>query len=1094
MKKVYLLLLINLIFLAAVFAQTTTISGIVRSSEDEQGLPGVTILVKGTTKGTITDIDGNYQLSQVSANDTLVFSFLGFVSQSIGVGNQTTINVTLAASAQEIEGVVVTALGVKREKREIGYTMESFDGEDLQISNAPNVVDALSGRSAGVNVANANGVEGGTTRITIRGNNNILDNNQPLIVVDGIPLENDPGLEDIGRGVDWGSAINNINQADIAETSILKGPTASALYGSRGANGVILITTKRGSKKRGIGVSYSYSYKLIQPYRFREVQNKYGAGGPISFTEPSYVLQDTANMIYDYPASLHADLEYNGEATSTEELFGYYGSAVSWGPAMDGRLVNWWDGEVRSYDPQPDNLRLFFDNGNTQNHNLSFSGAGEMGSMRVSISQQNHTSITPESEFDQTSINLGANINISKKVKADVAVSYINYHRLNSPMLGESANSFSKAQLYSYPRSWKGLELEQYASADGTRKDWETYPFQYVSEYIAWDLYNNTTTLDRDKLLGAFTLTYDITPWLYAHGRLGLDYTLNQFETRNNPTDALGLVDGFYQNELGRDMVNNNDFLFAAHKENIAGSKISAKLSFGGSGYKRSLYGLRGKSGEWTNPWLFAMLNYSDANQITYPNENPDNSREYKYEKEINSLYGFLNISYSNYLFLELTGRNDWSSTLPSDKNSYFYPSASLSFIPTEAFAFFPSWFNFWKLRTAIAGTATDTDPYELDFVYTLGNFGGNQTASLPGVIPPIELQPQFANSYEIGTDVGLFDNRITLDFSYYYIKSNNQIIESPIPVSSGSANYQIRINNGVLENKGWELILNGVVMQREGLVIETGLNFSRNRNYVVSLGSGAKSIELANIWDKNGPAMVAREGEEYGTIVGYDYVYHENGQPILSDDGTTYQITENRVPIGNASPDFLGGWTTRTSYKGFTLRTLIDTKWGGEIYCGSYVTGLQTGQSPETLLERDGGGLPYTDPDGNVRNVGVVLDGVYADGTPNDKVVHYYFKYMPNAGGWGHIISTPGIVENTWVKMREISLIYSFPQKLVDKTKVFQQLSLSIVGRDLFYIYTTLPDKINPEGLNGSGNAQGLEWAAMPSTRSITFGITASF
>jgi len=262
----------------------------------------------------------------------------------------------------------------------------------------------------------------------------------------------------------------------------------------------------------------------------------------------------------------------------------------------------------------------------------------------------------------------------------------------------------------------------------------------------------------------------------------------------------------------------------------------------------------------------------------------------------------------------------------------------------------------------------------------------------------------------------------------------------------------------------------------------------------VISLGDGAKSIELADIWGQDGPAMAVSEGEEYGTIVGYDYVYHENGQPILSDDGTTYKITENRVPIGNASPDFIGGWTMRFRYKGFTLRTLVDAKIGGDIYCGSYVTGLQTGQSPETLLERDGGGLPYTDPEGNVRNVGVVLNGVYEDGTPNDKVVHYYFKYMPNAGGWGHVISKPGIVENTWVKMREISLIYNFPRSLIEKTKVFQNLSISIVGRNLFYFYTTLPDNINPEGLNGSGNAQGLEWASLPSSRSFTFGVTASF
>ena len=255
------------------------------------------------------------------------------------------------------------------------------------------------------------------------------------------------------------------------------------------------------------------------------------------------------------------------------------------------------------------------------------------------------------------------------------------------------------------------------------------------------------------------------------------------------------------------------------------------------------------------------------------------------------------------------------------------------------------------------------------------------------------------------------------------------------------------------------------------------------------------KLLEIANIWGLNGPAIAVREGEEYGTIIGYDYVRHEGtGQPILNEDGTLYQISESRVPIGNASPDFIGGWTMRLGFKGLTLSTLVDTKWGGDIYAGSYVIGLQTGQSPETLPERQGGGLPFTDPAGNVRNVGVVLPGVYADGTPNDKVVHYYFKYIGNTGGWGRFLSTPGIRENTWVKLREVALSYRFPESLNRKTKVFQDLTLSVTGRDLFYLYTTLPDRINPEGSNGAGNAQGLEWASFPGVRSVTVGLNASF
>jgi iron complex outermembrane receptor protein len=325
-----------------------------------------------------------------------------------------------------------------------------------------------------------------------------------------------------------------------------------------------------------------------------------------------------------------------------------------------------------------------------------------------------------------------------------------------------------------------------------------------------------------------------------------------------------------------------------------------------------------------------------------------------------------------------------------------------------------------------------------------------------------------------------------------YYKHSTDQILNLPVPVSSGA--YNITINEGELSNKGFEFIINTVPVQTSDLIVKAGLNFSRNRNYILSLGGYSDTYHLADIWGLNGPAMELYEGSEYGTITGYDYLYDDNGNRILNDEGTKYLITDTRVPIGNASPKFIAGLNSELVYKDFRLSALVDTKWGGDIYCGSYVIGLQTGQSPETLLERDGGGLPYTDPDGNVRNVGVILDGVYADGTPNDKVVHYLYKYLPNAGGWGKFVSTPGIIENTWVKMREISLTYSLPAPIIKKVKIFQSLSLSVVGRDLFYIYTTLPDKINPEGIIGSGNAQGFEWASFPGTRSFTFGANATF
>jgi len=410
---------------------------------------------------------------------------------------------------------------------------------------------------------------------------------------------------------------------------------------------------------------------------------------------------------------------------------------------MNGQMVKWWDGEMRSWSPQPDNIKSYFGDGSTATHNISFSGGSDAGTIRVSMTRTDHTPIIPNSNYNQTTINLGSNVKISEKVKADIAISYINYKRLNSPNIGESYSSFSKASLYSWPRSWKGLEAENYTNPDGTRNDWGgNYPFWYISPYNWWEFYNNNTTLDRDKLIGSFGLSWEITPWLSATGRMGLDLTTDQKETRHNPADLRGTLDGYYENELSRMKVINNDFLITAHKSNFLLSKLNAKWSFGGNHYQRRYYRTKAQSGKWIDPWLFNSSNFENPEQITY---DINNKREAWNDKDINSVYSFLNLGWDNYLYMELTGRNDWSSTLPADNNSYFYPSLSMSFIPTEALKFKNSVFNFWKLKGSLATAATDTDPYTLDFVYYSGLFGNTQTSSLDPTIPPLELAPQRA-------------------------------------------------------------------------------------------------------------------------------------------------------------------------------------------------------------------------------------------------------------------------------------------------------------------------------------------------------------
>ena len=803
-------------------------------------------------------------------------------------------------------------------------------------------------------------------------------------------------------------------------------------------------------------------------------------------------LTQDANGNYIYNGNYQSDNGPEGEPTNT--TFGYYGGAVSWGPVMDGTSMLWWDSVQRQYSPQPDNLSMLYKNAHSFTNNISFQNAGDFGSIRVSVTDDRSDAIIDNCNLSQTTFNVGSVLNVSEKIKADISFTYFDYHRLNSPILGESYSNFNKGLLYSWPRSWQGIEASTYEQADGTMTEWGNYPFQYINANTMWSFYNNNTTLDRDKAYGSLRLTYDITDWLTLAGKAALDFSLDQYETRNKATTTDGMTGGYYKQNLSRDYTLDADFLLTAHKDYIFGSLINARLSFGGERYYRNMYGMWASTGEWAFPDLYTFYNYlsGGSNPIT-TNMLPGESR---YEKQVNSLYGFLNLSFRNYLFLDLTGRNDWSSTLPLDNNSYFYPSATVSFILTEAFKINWGPISFLKVRGSAAMTASDDNPYQLDFTYNTGSFGGQLTSTLPTQVPPLQLKPQRQRSYEIGVDFGLWD-KVNMDFTYYDIYSWDQILASPMAVSSGSSSA--RINTGIVTNKGIEAIINYNVFQKPNSYLQVGLNFARNTNRIVDLG-GADMYILSEVWGSNGPAIAVQEGEEYGTIYGWDYVYAEdangNMRPVLNEEGTEYLKTNQRVPVGNCAPWVTGGINLKYNYKNFSLYALIDAKLGGEIYCGSYVIAMQTGQSPESLYEREGNGLPLYDAEGNfLGNYGVVLPGVQVNPetgevTENDKVVHYYYNYMPNFGGWGNYISTPGILNNTWIKMREITLSYNIPSRFLEKLKVFQNASISVTGRDLFYFYKSLPNNINPEGTLGTGNAQGLEYGSFPMTRSFIFSL----
>jgi iron complex outermembrane receptor protein len=772
-------------------------------------------------------------------------------------------------------------------------------------------------------------------------------------------------------------------------------------------------------------------------------------------------------------------------------------------------LIRWWDGSMQPFDPQPDNLKLFYHNGFTATHNVAFSGGSDNGTIRASFTRTDHDAVTPNSNFHQNTVSIGGTLRVSSRLRTDISLNYFDYFRHNTPSLSNDGSySFESGMVYSLPRSYKGENFD-YQNPDGTRKTFDGWPYLYVNRYQPWNVWNHNTDLTRDKWLGSVGLHYDIASWFSLSGRLGVDNTNDEYETRRKPIDVTGTLidDGSavsyntnigYEHSLGKQKVLNSEFLATLHKQEILPG-IDASLRFGGAQWQRRDYRLTGIGApRWRDPFLYTFNNFKYDPPAT-DNDLPRLAETF-YQKRINSLYGFLDLGWKNYLFLQLTGRKDWSSTLPPDNNAYFYPSANLSFVATEAFrTALPAWLSHLKARGAASQTGTDDEPFQLSKVYISGVFNGNNTGSLPSSIPPITLKPQRAQSYEAGLELGFWDDRITADFTWYYIHSYDQLLSAPVPNSSGF-NY-IRINTGAMDNRGIEAIVSARLVQRRDFSWKTGLIYARNRNKLVRLDEGADILEQANVWGSNGPSISVKAGEPYGIIVGFDYVRDEaSGKPIVSEDGRFYKITDTKVPIrifddngkflriANATPKFTGGWTNTLTWKGLSLYTLVDVKWGGDMWFGSYALNLQSGQSPETLLEREGGGLPFTDPSGQIRNVGVILDGVHADGTPNDKVVHYYYKYL-NAGGWGRANTAPAVQENTWIKCREISLSWQLPARWTDRSQVFRGLTVSLTGRDLFFIYDTAPDNINPEGSIGAGNAQGLEFGALPGMRS--FGVS---
>lgn len=800
---------------------------------------------------------------------------------------------------------------------------------------------------------------------------------------------------------------------------------------------------------------------------------------------------------------------------------GFPGDGASWGPKMTGQPLTWWDGTTRPYTANSNIFQSFYKTGNTQTHNISISGGGELGTLRVSYTRSTNDAITYNSNNATNTFNMGSSINISPKVRVDATASYINlnkYNPVNVYSEGGGNTPFTTSgvgymTVYNIPADYKPIERGFSTLPDGSQNPIlkSKSPYEYGQSLYWWSLYNNNTTLTQNQFVGSISLNAEVTSWLTAVGNVGIDYYNNQYIIKDYPTDAAGLQ-GQYGYDIAKTSTNNLDGRLVFHKDKLL-KDFNASLSLGARRYYTNMYDIAANNpGPFNYPFVFNLSNYTGADQTKLQ---PTEARS---EEAINSVYGLLNLSYKNYLFLDLSGTNDWSSTLRPTNWSYFYPSASLSFVFTDAFdmSSVKNWLNYGKLRISEAQSANATTPYlSSGLIYSslAGKVPGFGTGlTFPGTYPT-DVQAQRSRSFEIGPDLGFFDNRLNVNFTYYNTYSDKQIIQVPVANSSGSSS--VFINTGALRNRGFELTVSGKVIKTNDFSWDITLNAAHNQNKVVALESGLNSLPLGSWFGSNGVFMKVDVGSDYGAIYGNDYKYAPNGQKIVNliyADGTNtgtgpvigsqYATSDNIVKIGDATPKITGGISQNFRYKSFSLYVLTDFKVGGQIWSGDYATIMGQGMAPETVYERDGHGLPYTYPDGTKANVGVILPGVVQGpgGTyiPNTNVVNAWWKYAGSYQSWTTVtapfVRSNSVFNDSWGKLREVSLTYTLPKEFVQKSKVFQTLSFSLVGRDLFYLFTTLPDKINPESTVGSGNVQGIQFGGLPGVRSYGFSIKAGF
>ena len=1035
MRKLSFLLVLLLLTAMQVLAQRT-ITGKVTNADDGNGIPGVTVLIKGTSTGVLTDLDGKYSISVPKDAQTLQFTFIGMTAKEIALTASNVVDVVMESEAQKIEGVVVTALGISREKKSLGYSVQDVQGEDLTKAREANVINSLTGKVSGVQITNSSGSVGASSRIVLRGVTSLSGDNQPLFVVDGVPISNSTfGNSDGYGGTNRGSGVADINPDDIENVSVLKGPNAAALYGSRASNGVIIITTKKGKSAKGkaIGISYSNTSMFDTPLRLPDYQNGYGQGSTGQF---SFV--DGAN---------------GGVNDGVDE---------SWGPKLDaGLLIPQWNSPVvdgvRQPTPwvsSPDNIKDFFEVGTAITNNIAIDGGNENANFRISYTNFNQKGMVPNTDFKRNTFALSAGGHPSKNLTIEGNANYVNSRSDNMSNYGYDAQNVMQQFIWS-GRQNVVTDMKQYTNADGSKRNWN---YNYHNNPY-FTLHENLNKMNRDRLYGNSKITYKFSELLSARVGVALDDWTNW----NSSRIAYGDIDnpnGYYGESKTTFREINEDFLLMFNKKLT--EDINLSLNAGGNMMQQSNVYNEVQAPELAVPGVYNVSNSKVAQKAF---------NTFK-SKRINSLYFNGQFSFKA-IYLDFSGRNDWSSTLPSENNSYFYPSVSLSGVISDMMNSKPTWLSLAKARVSYAKVGSDTDPYQLDPMLAFGEGWNSGTKLLnqnvPNILPNETLKPQKTTSIEAGLNLALLENRINFDFTYYNGKTTEQIISIPISYASG---YTAKIiNAGEIDNSGIEISLGLVpIKSASGLEWDIDLNFSKNHNEVIDLADGIDQYLLGSYWEMK---VLAIPGQPMGSLFGYDFKRDPDGN-IVNLNGVPVQ--GDLKILGNSTPDWIAGINNTLKFKGVEFSFLLDFHKGGEIYSMTNSWGRYAGVLKETLIGREGG----------IVGPGVKLaeDGVTY--VPNDVVVTAE-EY--NHTAYSNTMDFSSVFDATYLKLREMKLGYTF-----NHLGPFSNLSINLVGRNLALLYSRVPH-IDPEtSFNNTSGAQGLEFGQLPSARSLGFSIGVKF